>query len=148
MTRECSMPSGGRTIVARKKLETRYLVSYTEERLAHLWCGLTKPALPRRETEAEEGEHAQAEQAEGGEEEGFVVVGGLRFFLEHDDLFHFVDAPEALHSVFKRIDEMKKVVVLEKKPQAADYYEPFFLPALSLLGLSVLTLFGLRFTPW
>ena len=63
------------------------------------------------------------------------------------DAFNAI-TPEALHSVFKRIDEMKKVVVLEKKPQAADYYEPFFLPALSLLGLSVLTLFGLRFTPW
>ena len=56
--------------------------------------------------------------------------------------------PDALQSVFKRIDGMKKVVVLEKKPQAADYYEPFFLPALGLLVLSVLTLFGLRFTPW
>lgn len=56
--------------------------------------------------------------------------------------------PEALHAVFKRIDEMKKVVVLEKKPQVADYYDPFFLPAIALLALSVLTLFGLRFTPW
>jgi hypothetical protein len=50
--------------------------------------------------------------------------------------------------VFKRIDEMKKVVVLEKKPRAADYYDPFFLPALSLLAAAVFALFGLRFTPW
>jgi Ca-activated chloride channel family protein len=56
--------------------------------------------------------------------------------------------PEALNAVFKRIDEMKKVVVLEKKPRAADYYDPFFLPALSLLAAAVLALFGLRFTPW
>ncbi|MDB6152211.1 MAG: Aerotolerance regulator BatA [Chthoniobacteraceae bacterium] len=56
--------------------------------------------------------------------------------------------PEALQAVFQRIDEMKKVVVLEKKPQVADHYDPFFLPALSVLGLSVLALFGLRFTPW
>jgi Ca-activated chloride channel family protein len=56
--------------------------------------------------------------------------------------------PEALHAVFKSIDEMQKVVILEKKPQVADYYDPFFLPAIALLVLSVLALFGLRFTPW
>jgi Ca-activated chloride channel family protein len=56
--------------------------------------------------------------------------------------------PEALQAVFKRIDEMKKVVVLEKKPQATDCYDPFFVPAIGLLAASVLTLFGLRFTPW
>ena len=56
--------------------------------------------------------------------------------------------PEALRAVFQRIDEMKKVVVLEKKPQVADAYEPFFLPAIGLLVLSVLALFGLRFNPW
>jgi len=56
--------------------------------------------------------------------------------------------PEALRTVFQRIDEMKKVVVLEKKPQVADYYDPFFLPAIGALALSVLALFGLRFTPW
>lgn len=56
--------------------------------------------------------------------------------------------PEALQAVFQRIDEMKKVVVLEKKPRAADRYDPFFPPAIGLLVLSVLALFGLRFTPW
>jgi Ca-activated chloride channel family protein len=56
--------------------------------------------------------------------------------------------PEALNAVFKRIDEMKKVVVLEKRPRAADYYDPFFLPALGLLAAAVFALFGLRFTPW
>ncbi len=56
--------------------------------------------------------------------------------------------PEALATVFQRIDEMKKVVVLEKKPQAADHYGPFFPPAIGVLVVSVLALFGLRFTPW
>jgi Ca-activated chloride channel family protein len=56
--------------------------------------------------------------------------------------------PEALNLVFKRIDEMKKVVVLEKKPRAADYYDPFFVPALALLICAVLALFGLRYNPW
>ena len=55
---------------------------------------------------------------------------------------------EALEIVFRRIDEMKKVTVLEKRPQLVDYYDPFVIPALSLLAASVLVLFGLRFTPW
>jgi Ca-activated chloride channel homolog len=56
--------------------------------------------------------------------------------------------PEALQAVFQRIDEMKKVVVLEKKPQVADHYDPFLPPAIGLAALSILALFGLRFTPW
>lgn len=56
--------------------------------------------------------------------------------------------PEALAAVFKSIDEMKKVVVLEKRPQVIDYYDPFLFPTLGVLGVSVLVLFGLRFTPW
>jgi Ca-activated chloride channel homolog len=56
--------------------------------------------------------------------------------------------PDALRAVFQRIDEMKKVVVLEKKPQVADHYGPFFAPAIGLLIATVLALFGLRFTPW
>jgi len=56
--------------------------------------------------------------------------------------------PEALNSVFKRIDEMKKVVVLEKKPRASDYYDPFFIPAMAALGLAILALFGIRYNPW
>ena len=56
--------------------------------------------------------------------------------------------PEALNAVFRHIDEMKKVVVLEKKPCAADYYDPFFLPALTLLLAALLALFGIRFNPW
>lgn len=56
--------------------------------------------------------------------------------------------PEALMSVFKSIDEMKKVVVLQKQPQVIDHYGPFLVPALGVLGAGVLVLFGLRFTPW
>jgi Ca-activated chloride channel family protein len=56
--------------------------------------------------------------------------------------------PEALNLVFKRIDEMKKVVILEKKPRAADYYDPFFIPAMVALGLAILALFGIRYNPW
>ncbi len=56
--------------------------------------------------------------------------------------------PEALDSVFRKIDEMKKVVILEKRPGVVDYYEPLFLPATIILLLSIFALFGLRFTPW
>lgn len=56
--------------------------------------------------------------------------------------------PEALQTVFDRIDQMKKVVVLEKKPQVADHFAPFFPAAIGAFVLSVLALFGLRFTPW
>lgn len=55
---------------------------------------------------------------------------------------------KALQAVFKRIDEMSKVVVLQKKPSAADYYDPFLGPALGLLLATLLAAFGLRFTPW
>jgi hypothetical protein len=55
--------------------------------------------------------------------------------------------PEALQSVFQRIDEMKKVGVLQKQPQASDYYGPFFVTAITIRVLSVLALFGLRFNP-
>jgi Ca-activated chloride channel homolog len=56
--------------------------------------------------------------------------------------------PEALASVFRRIDEMKKVVVLEKRPRVIDFYDPFFLPAIGALAACLLAAFGLRFTPW
>lgn len=56
--------------------------------------------------------------------------------------------PEALQAVFRQIDAMKKVVVLQKQPKAADAYDPFFLPALALLVCAVLALFGLRYNPW
>jgi len=54
----------------------------------------------------------------------------------------------ALAAVFKRIDEMRKSK-LEKV--AAETHDHFFLPSiagLSLLGMAVLSLFGLRYTPW
>jgi Ca-activated chloride channel family protein len=56
--------------------------------------------------------------------------------------------PKELATVFQRIDEMKKVVVLQKQPRVLPYYQPFLPPGLALLGLAVLAAFGLRFTPW
>ena len=56
--------------------------------------------------------------------------------------------PQALQTVFHRIDQMKKVEVATTKPQVIDYFDPFLLPALGCLAAQVLVLFGLRFTPW
>jgi Ca-activated chloride channel family protein len=63
------------------------------------------------------------------------------------DAFQALNA-DALHNVFDHIDEMKKVVVLEKQPNVVDFYDPFFKPALGVLVASLLAMFGLRFTPW
>jgi Ca-activated chloride channel family protein len=63
------------------------------------------------------------------------------------DAFQALNA-DALHNVFDHIDEMKKVVVLEKQPNVVDFYDPFFKPALGVLAASLLAMFGLRFTPW
>jgi Ca-activated chloride channel family protein len=56
--------------------------------------------------------------------------------------------PQTLKVVFDRIDQMKKVEIRETKPETIDYLEPFLPPALILLAVQVLVLFGLRFTPW
>jgi Ca-activated chloride channel family protein len=56
--------------------------------------------------------------------------------------------PQALNLVFHRIDQMQKVEVQAERPQVIDYFEPFVLPALIVLGLQVVVAFGLRFTPW
>jgi Ca-activated chloride channel family protein len=56
--------------------------------------------------------------------------------------------PQALQIVFDRIDQMQKVEVETTRPQVIDFFDPFLLPALICLGLQVIVLFGLRFTPW
>jgi Ca-activated chloride channel family protein len=56
--------------------------------------------------------------------------------------------PQALRTVFERIDQMKKVEVRATKAEVIDFLEPFLPPALMALAAQVLVLFGLRFTPW
>lgn len=55
---------------------------------------------------------------------------------------------EGLHTVFKHIDEMKKARIAVSAPGSVDDRGPILLPSLILLGLHLLALFGLRFTPW
>ena len=56
--------------------------------------------------------------------------------------------PAALESVFRRIDEMQQADMKRLTPDPVDYYQPFIITILSLTGVYLLTLFGLRYTPW
>jgi Ca-activated chloride channel family protein len=56
--------------------------------------------------------------------------------------------PEALREVFKRIDAMKPTRLKPSAPEYTDFFWPFAMVGLGLLGLQVVSLFGLRFTPW
>jgi Ca-activated chloride channel family protein len=59
-----------------------------------------------------------------------------------------VDDPQALRAVFRRIDEMKTTKLEKTAPELLDHFAPFCMVGLSLLGVTGLTLFGLRYTPW
>jgi Ca-activated chloride channel family protein len=56
--------------------------------------------------------------------------------------------PEALREVFKRIDKMKPAKMKPTTPEPVDWFWPFAVAGLSLLSAKVLSLLGLRFTPW
>ena len=56
--------------------------------------------------------------------------------------------PQALAEVFKRIDAMAPTKTRPSAPQPADWFWPFAVTGLGLLGLKVVSSLGLRFTPW
>jgi len=56
--------------------------------------------------------------------------------------------PAALKSVFAKIDSMQKAPLKRVTPDPIDFFEPFALAGLGIGGLYLLTLFGLRHTPW
>lgn len=56
--------------------------------------------------------------------------------------------PASLREVFKRIDAMKPTKLRPAAPEHADWFWPFAVAGLGLLGLQVVSAFGLRFTPW
>lgn len=58
------------------------------------------------------------------------------------------DDPDALPSVFKRIDTMRQAKITPTIVDTVDYYEPFALAGAVLLAAGTLALFGLRYTPW
>jgi Ca-activated chloride channel family protein len=84
-----------------------------------------------------------------------IIVGGFEPQAEIINICRLTggeafraDDPDALPSVFKKIDEMKQAKVTPTMVESIDYYEPFALVGLALLGLGTLGLFGLRYTPW
>lgn len=56
--------------------------------------------------------------------------------------------PAALQEVFRRIDEMKPTKLKPAAPEYVDYFGPFALSGLALLGVHLIGLLGVRFTPW
>jgi Ca-activated chloride channel family protein len=56
--------------------------------------------------------------------------------------------PAALEAVFARIDSMHKAKLVKTTPETLDYFEPFCMAGLCLLGTLGLAQFGLRYTPW
>ncbi len=56
--------------------------------------------------------------------------------------------PEALKVVFRRIDEMAQAPLERLTPDPIDNFGPYLIAGLSIAGVYLLTLFGLRYTPW
>lgn len=72
----------------------------------------------------------------------FEVVSptGGRVFSAND--------PRSLLSIFGEIDQMQKIRLKPGQPEPIDFFGPFAAVCAALLGAHVLTLFGLRYTPW
>jgi Ca-activated chloride channel family protein len=56
--------------------------------------------------------------------------------------------PDALNTVFKKIDTMKQAKLTPTLPETIAYYEPLAIIGLGLLVLYVLASFVLRYSPW
>lgn len=67
--------------------------------------------------------------------------------LTGGEVFQPGDA-EGLKAVFQRIDDMQQAQLEKVSAETMDYYWPFSIAGLVLLGLTTFTLFGLRYTPW
>lgn len=56
--------------------------------------------------------------------------------------------PEGLKAVFKRIDTMKQTRLEKSIADTLDNFFPYCVAGLALLGLAVVGLLGVRYTPW
>lgn len=56
--------------------------------------------------------------------------------------------PEALDSVFRRIDQMQPANIESVESEKIDNFQPWCISALGVLAAWSLSLFGLRYTPW
>ncbi len=55
---------------------------------------------------------------------------------------------EGLKAIFRQIDEMQQTELERIAAETMDDYVPYCIVGLAMLGLSTLSLFGLRYTPW
>jgi Ca-activated chloride channel family protein len=55
---------------------------------------------------------------------------------------------QGVKSVFERIDAMQQTRIERRLPEPQDNFIPYCIAGLSLVGLSTVGLFGLRYTPW
>ncbi|MGE3172131.1 MAG: VWA domain-containing protein [Planctomycetota bacterium] len=67
--------------------------------------------------------------------------------LTGGDVFNPGDT-RALREVFQTIDTMQKAKLEKGSAEVVDWFEPFCIVGLSLLGLWALVQLGLRYTPW
>ena len=59
-----------------------------------------------------------------------------------------VDDPGVLQQVFAKIDKMQQAKLIKLSPETFDYYRPYSIAGLSVVGLMAMGAFGLRYTPW
>lgn len=57
-------------------------------------------------------------------------------------------SPDALQELFALIDQLAEVQFKMNEPLAVDNFKPFIIPIIVILALHVLSLLGLRYTPW
>jgi Ca-activated chloride channel family protein len=58
------------------------------------------------------------------------------------------DDAEGLKSVFRRIDQMHQTKLEKTLPESMDFFKPFCVAGLCVLGVFGLAWFGVRYTPW
>jgi hypothetical protein len=58
------------------------------------------------------------------------------------------DDPKGLTEVFQKIDEMTKAKLEQGAAELVDWFFPFCIAGLSILGLFALLQLWLRYTPW
>jgi Ca-activated chloride channel homolog len=56
--------------------------------------------------------------------------------------------PDGVSTVFRRIDQMQQTRMERTMPEPQDFFFPYCVAGLSVLGLATSSLVGLRYTPW